>query len=422
MINLYIFIEPGRAAVYGIGTYIRELTEALRGANVNVCAIHLHSETPDKEPETADNIRHYYIPSPIHQNTVLNRNRQNGLYFRNVVYLLQLQMTNTDQLVFHLNSNYNTQLTEELKKAFDCKVVVTVHYLNWCFSLFGNRTRFRRILAPEVTDDEKAIEVSYRDEKELFTKVDHIICLSENTRDILQDDYQINQNKISIIYNGLADSESVIEKLTVRQKYHIPDIPVILFTGRLDDIKGLKYAIQAFRIVLSAYPDCHFIIAGNGSFDACMKECEDIWIHVTWTGLLDRKKLFDLYSIADIGIMPSFHEQCSYVAIEMMMHGIPLIASTTTGLCEMVEDGLTGLHIPVEEHPDRAEIDVSLLSEKMLYLLQHPEERKRMGANARRRYEQVYSSELMYEKMINFYTSLYDTENHTSVMGRCLPA
>jgi len=41
-----------------------------------------------------------------------------------------------------------------------------------------------------------------------------------------------------------------------------------------------------------------------------------------------------------------------------------------------------------------------------LYLLQHPEERKRMGANARKRYENVYSADIFSENMLNFYQSL----------------
>ena len=158
---------------------------------------------------------------------------------------------------------------------------------------------------------------------------------------------------------------------------------------------------------MNTLPNCHFIIAGDGEFNDHVKECENIWLHVTWTGLIDKDKLYDLYSIADIGVMPSFHEQCSYVAIEMMMHGLPVIGSTTTGLKEMIIDGETGLHIPVIEYDDRAEIDPDLLAEKMLYLLQHPEERKHMGANARKRYETVYSAEIFRQNMLKFYRSLF---------------
>ena len=411
MVNLYIFNESSRATVFGIGTYIRELSSALKDSGINVCIVHLRSGIQEKKSVESDGIRHLHIPPPVNRNISLVWNRPSELYYRNVVYLLRLQIKDTDRLVFHLNYNQSGKLAEELKKTFDCKIITIVHYLEWCFALLGNVTRFRNILATQDADQrdklKETVDESFRKEKTFFEKVDHIICLSENTRIVLQDDYQIKPDKVTVIYNGLTDSILTSDKQALRRKYHIPDIPVILFAGRIDDIKGLKYALQAFKTVLNTQPHCHFIIAGSGSFDIFMKECEDIWMHVTWTGLIDRNKLFDLYFIADIGVMPSFHEQCSYVAIEMMMHGLPIISSTTTGLKEMIVDGETGLHIPVIAYDDSVEIDTDLLAEKMLYLLQHPDVRIRMGINARKRYLRCYSSKIFRRNMLKFYQSLF---------------
>ncbi|MDR2913993.1 MAG: TIGR04157 family glycosyltransferase [Tannerella sp.] len=410
MINLYIFNETSRAAVYGIGTYIRELTTALQGYNISICVIHLHSDKPENELNESDTIQHWYIPAPVYWNASLDLDRQNELYYRNVAYLLQLQIKDTENLVFHLNYIQCRPLSENLRRFFSCKIILTIHYLDWGFRLSGNTVRFRQILVVQETDqaDEfnKSIIESYRKEKELFEMVDHIICLSRNTQQILQNDYWIKPDKTTVVYNGLTGGNSTLDKPALRKKYHIPDIPIILFAGRLDDIKGLTCALQAFKTVLNTQ-QCHIMIAGNGSFDKYMKECEDIWMHVTWTGLISKAKLYDLYSIADIGIMPSFHEQCSYVAIEMMMHGVPIIASTSTGLKEMVEDGIAGLHVPVEEYSDRAEIDSSQLAEKILYLLQYPKERKRMGVNARKHYEAAYGVEIFRKNMLHLYESLF---------------
>jgi glycosyltransferase len=420
-VNLYIFNENSRATVYGIGTYLKELTSSLKNSAINITVIYLRDE-PVVRMEEIGGIKHWHIPDTIEDTYYLDYDSRSKQYYRNVTNLLLLHIKDTQRLVFHLNYNHNKFLAEALKETFDCKLVFAIHYLNWSFGLFGNISYFRQILSLKETDNDgkskKSIIESYRKEKELFDTVDRILCLSENTRQILTDDYQISPDKTTVIYNGLVDNNPVNDKQELRKKYHIPDIPVILFAGRLDDIKGLTYALQAFKTIISKQINCHFIIAGNGAFDNYMKECEDIWMHVTWTGLMDKAKLYDLYSIADIGVMPSLHEQCSYVAIEMMMHGVPLIASTSTGLCEMVEDGITGLHIPVIEHPDRVEIDSILLAEKILYLIQQPEERKRMSANAKKRYKQLYSSEVMRENMLNFYNSLYDTENNSSDLGR----
>ena len=404
--NLYIFKKSGKAATYGVGTYIKELTAALRGTELNICVVNLMSEKPQIQMEEIAGIRYWSFPEPAQEPQMIDDQKQKTLYHRNIVYILQLLIEDKKDLVFHLNYNDCGKLSEVLRKAFDCRIIVSIHFFSWCFTLFGNVTRFRKLLELKETEQYNETIEMYRKDKDFFETADHIICLSKNTQQILLNDYQIEPDKMDVIYNCVADSTSDKDILMLRQKYHIPDIPIILFAGRLDKIKGLEYALRALKTVLASQ-QCHFIIAGDGNFKTYMKECDDIWMHITWTGLIDRSKLYDLYSIADIGVMPSFHEQCSFVAIEMMMHGVPLIASTSTGLKEMVQDGVTGLHIPVIEYDDRAEIDSDLLAEKMQYLLQHPDEQQRMGASARKLYIEKYSGEVFRKNMLQFYHSQF---------------
>ena len=404
--NLYIFNESGKAAVYGIGAYIRELTIALCNSDINICIVNLKSDKLQIHKEEINGIPNWYFPLPVSEKRTGGYNKE--LYYQNIAYLLQLKIKDRRNLIFHLNYMDCKPLADSLKAVFNCRIIANIHYFEWCFALFGNVTRFRKILASkEINQFNKKIGEIYRKDKELFETVDHVICNSGSTRNLLTEYYQVEHNKITLIYNCVSDSASDKDQIKLRHKYHIPDVPIIIFAGRLDDIKGLEYALRAFKIVLTSQQHCHFIIAGDGKFREYMQECEDIWTHITWTGLINRDKLYDLYAIADIGVMPSFHEQCSFVAIEMMMHGLPIIGSTSTGLKEMIIDGETGLHIPVIEYDDRAEIDTDLLAEKMLYLLQHPDERKRMGANARKRYETVYSAEIFRRNMLDFYRSLF---------------
>lgn len=49
-----------------------------------------------------------------------------------------------------------------------------------------------------------------------------------------------------------------------------------------------------------------------------------------------------MYAIADVGVVPSKHEEFGYVAVEMMMHKLPVIVNNTTGLREIVENGKFG--------------------------------------------------------------------------------
>lgn len=410
MINLYIFMGPNHSNANGIGTYVRELTISLEDSEISVCIVHLYSENTKKETVVLDGMRHIYIPSPINRNALLDSNMLRDLYYRNVVYLLRLQIKDTNKLVFHLNYNQSIKLAKELKKTFNCKIVTTIHYLYWYTPLAGNITRFKKVIskgqnANHENESSKQLFKSYKEEKDYFELVDHIICLSEDTRQLIHDDYQIRTNKTTLIYNGLAD-HPISNKSILRQHYHIPDIPIILFVGRLDFMKGLMYVIQAFKKVIDTKLHCQLIIAGNGTYDIYLKECENYWMNITWTGFVNKDKLYDLYTIADIGIMPSLSEQCSYVAIEMMMHSLPIIGSTSTGLKEMIVDGETGFKIPVMDYDNKMEIDINLLAEKILYFLQNKTEQQRMGQNALNRYKQLYSAEIFRQNMLSFYYKL----------------
>ena len=124
-----------------------------------------------------------------------------------------------------------------------------------------------------------------------------------------------------------------------------------------------------------------------------------------FTGFLEKHELYELVQIADIGVVPSLYEPFGYVAVEMMMHGLPVVAAATSGLNEVVDDSC-GLKIPIIEYPDKVEIDTDLLADKIIYLLQHPEEAKQIGLNGRKRYLKEYSSEVFRKNMLNFYNSL----------------
>jgi glycosyltransferase len=413
---IYIFNEGSIASVYGIGTYIRQLTECLKHQpDISLNVVHLYSDEKDLKIIELGGVCTYYFPNiQFPFKSKFNRAR----YYRNCCYLLKerMRINQADKLFFHLNYNHQYPLLDLFKKQFPTTFVLyTVHNQDWCFKLNGNQYHFLSLINKErdliSNQKEKNAIEGYDCEIKLYKATDQIICLAEYTKKLLIDVYGITENKISLIYNGLKDEEKSISPESRRQIKRSLLIPenskVILFVGRLQEIKGVEFLIRAFKTVLFHEPDAHLFIVGGGLFATYFSEAKGYWSKITFTGLLEKEELFDLYSIADIGVMPSFHEQCSYVAIEMMMHGIPLIASTSTGLREMVEDEVTGLHIPVIEYPEKVDIDMNIFTEKMIYLLKNHEERKRMSKNARERYLKYYSSKIMEEKMASFYQNLF---------------
>jgi glycosyltransferase involved in cell wall biosynthesis len=92
------------------------------------------------------------------------------------------------------------------------------------------------------------------------------------------------------------------------------------------------------------------------------------------------------------------------VAVEMMMHALPLVVTATSGLNEVVDEN-SGLKVPLTELPDKVEIDTSLLAQKILHLLQNHGGAKKLGKNARKRFLEKFSVYIFRENMIRIYIS-----------------
>ena len=90
------------------------------------------------------------------------------------------------------------------------------------------------------------------------------------------------------------------------------------------------------------------------------------------------------------------------------MLGLAIITTSAPGLAEMTTDEISGLQVPLNVHAQKVEIDTDLLAKKIVYLMEHPQERQRFGKNARKRYEECYSKEVFRKNMYHFYRSLYE--------------
>lgn len=407
-INLYIFNETRRGGIYGVGTYIRELIAALRGSDTTICVVNITSDKPQIQTEEVEGVKYWYIPKLVQEQRTTDDQKITAMYYRNVVYLLQLHIEDKNNLLFHLNYNQCGELADELKKAFDCRIVSVVHFTDWGFKIFDNLPRLRNILHGEHPDSfGEEVKKSVEEDKSYYSKVDRIVCLSDYMREILCRDYGLDPTKIAVVPNGLSDvSNTLVDRKFLRKKWNIPrGEKIILFAGRIDEVKGISYLIRSFREIVDKFPRFRLIIAGSGSYDTCLQEAKSICTKITFAGLLEKEELHELYSIADIGVVPSLFEPFGFVAVEMMMHGLPVIATETSGLNEVV-DPTCGLKIPLEKQQDSVTIDPSFLAQKMVYLIQHPAEARKMGRNGRNRYLKKYTTEAFRRNMIDLYSSL----------------
>lgn len=369
MIKYFLVNNASRAAVYGIGTYIKQLADYIQCSlpQYELCFLDIYSDVKEFTVEKDErNFPHYRIPS------FMGRGKSFP-YYRYILFLLDTYVREEEEVIFHFNYSQHFDLIRLIKTKYKfSRVLYTVHYLNWCFTLNGNLTRFRKLIHNETEDEIKQnIQKEYQNDKRLFSLCDDIIVLAKFTYDLFLADYNQDKTKVHLVYNGMKE-ESAIARYRNEEK--VPK--EILFVGRLDSTKGIEYIIKAFRIVSSHTEKIHLTLIGDGNFNQYLTLCEGIWDKVTFTGKLTKEQLEPFYCKATIGIQPSFNEQCSYSAIEMMAHGIPFIATDSTGLGEMM-DYTPECLIHIDEDNFQPDDFVKQLAEKMELLLSDRKLRKK---------------------------------------------
>ena len=407
-----IFNENSRAAVYGIGTYIDQLTTVLKDSDLEFNLIYLYAKGTEVRIEEKGHYKQISIPGY----KSVGRKNDHKYYTRNVVYLLKefLPEDKETEYVFHLNFMTNEYLVRHLKKTFRCKTILVSHYTNWSFALFGNYSKLKKIVnIPKKAlkeHEERAIVEGVKEDLKMIKKVDRFVCVAEHTLKAFKQIENIPSEKTSIVNNALADTYVQLsndERLQLKKKYCINEQEkIIVFAGRLDEVKGIAYLIQAFKKTLELYPNAHLFILGDGNYNLWLKESTDCWSRITFTGRLDKERLYDFYHIADVGIVCSLHEEFGFVAIEMMMHTLPIIVTKTGGLDEIVEDTGSGLKVPVRTIKGKRQVDVKVLADKMCFLLENPIDAKELGENGRKRFLEKYELSLFGNKMLNLYNTI----------------
>ena len=343
MKHIYLLTESDVSSAYGRGTYIQQLKKCFENdKTVSLNIVHFFANNEEFSTSMEDNVRTFFFPFQKITPALASK------YYRSCWHVLKSYITLNDneQIIFHLNFLQEYELVLFIKEDIpSAKIFFTLHFQQWSTALLGNVSYYKKIISdnnPRKERIENEIYSYYLAEKRVFKNVDQIICLSEFTKELLINTYKLPADKIRLIYNGLQNDFTILtkkEKENLKNELYIPvQEEVLLFVGRLEQSKGLDILINSFKKVVESYQNCKLIIIGDGDFSKYFKEIKGYRNKIIFTGKLDKNELYTYYQIADIGIIPSFHEQCSYVAIEMMGFGIPIISSSASGLCEMIKE------------------------------------------------------------------------------------
>lgn len=211
---------------------------------------------------------------------------------------------------------------------------------------------------------------------QVASRLERVITVSENSFKDISHDHKVDPDRMAIVPVGVD-----IELFTP-----LPDVAVVpgrLVTTASADVtmKGLKYLLEAVAKLRTERDDVHLVVIGRrkpgGASDAAIKALglED---HVEFVTDVPERRIIELYSEAEMAVVPSLYEGFSLPAIEAMACGAPLVGTTGGAVPEVIgEDGDTAMVVPPG--------DSEALAAKIRWGLEQDDLRGTIGVRGRRR-------------------------------------
>lgn len=258
-------------------------------------------------------------------------------------------------------------------------------------------------------------------EETAFTAAAKVIAVSEGMRrDILRSYPKLDESRVEVVYNGIDlaqwkpnDDEDLQRELGID-----PSRPSVVFVGRITRQKGLPYLLRAAALLP---PEVQLVLcAGAPDTPEILQEVRDgvaelqkIRTGVVWIDrLLSQTELRAALTAATTFVCPSVYEPLGIVNLEAMACGAPVVGTATGGIPEVVDDGVTGRLVPIEQledgtgtpvDPDKFVAD---LAATLTEVVSDPVTAAAMGVAGRARAEEHFSWERIAVRTNEIYASL----------------
>jgi glycosyltransferase involved in cell wall biosynthesis len=175
----------------------------------------------------------------------------------------------------------------------------------------------------------------YRIEKNGMDAASKIITVSNLTRDIVINKYNIHPDKVETVYNAV-EPVNISDDIIVKKGF---DEKVVTFLGRITLQKGPEYFIEAAYKVLKVMNNVRFVMAGSGDMmERMMRRAASLRItdRFHFTGFLRGNDVFTMLAMSDVYIMPSVSEPFGISPLEAMQSSVPVIISKQSGVAEIL--------------------------------------------------------------------------------------
>ncbi|HEY5571136.1 MAG TPA: glycosyltransferase family 4 protein [Bacteroidales bacterium] len=202
-------------------------------------------------------------------------------------------------------------------------------------------------------------------EKNGMDYADHIITVSNLTRDTVINKYHVDPRKVTTVHNAVEPVSKEIQNIMPNKN---PKEKVVTFLGRITMQKGPEYFVEAAARVLQRSKNIRFVMAGSGDKMVEMIDLaarRKIADRFHFTGFLKGKQVYEMLKSSDVYVMPSVSEPFGISPLEAMQVSVPTIISKQSGCAEILMnaikldywdiDGMADAIYSICTYPDMAE-------------------------------------------------------------------
>lgn len=257
-------------------------------------------------------------------------------------------------------------------------------------------------------------------EKTAIEMSDAIIAVSQGMKEDILNLFDVDVNKIKVIYNGIDTEEyAPLHSRERLKEYGInPDIPYVLFVGRITRQKGIIHLVNAIKhfnedvqvVLCAGQPDTEEI---KTEMEEGVKKVQEDRKNLVWIRQwVDKDAMIEIFSHAAVFCCPSIYEPFGFINLEAMACSTPVVASAVGGIKEVVQDNETGYLVELEQfqespfeakYPEKFSQD---LAEKINKLMNDESLRTVMGSNGRKRAEELFSWKSIAQDVYKLYETL----------------
>lgn len=170
---------------------------------------------------------------------------------------------------------------------------------------------------------------------------DAVIAVSYYTASVMQQQHNLDTDKIHVVHNGIYSKK--IKRNYRRRQNQNDASKIVLFLGRITFQKGPDYFVEAAAKVIPHIPNVRFVMAGAGDMlNRMVDRVHHLGIsqHFQFPGFLRGEELEEMFSVADLYIMPSVSEPFGISALEAISYDTPVIISKQSGVSEVLGHAL----------------------------------------------------------------------------------